>query len=258
MEKRMHKLTINDNLAHLMPPLTKEEDALLTNSLLSEGCRDPLVVWNGVIVDGHNRYRICWRHGIPFTYVERSFDSETEAILWCIGNQVARRNLNDFQRCELVLPLEDALREEAKKRQCRRKNGLEPLQVKGDTRSIMAAMAGVSHGSFDKVKAILSSGNDDLIYRVRKGDISIHRAYMQITSKPATPHTVTDKEAVIVVGSAPKVLPRTLVSLLPIGDAVRDLLSRVTEGDATTKMIISELTRVAQMIEEVENGKTGL
>ena len=46
--------------------------------------------------------------------------------------------------------------------------------------------------------------------------------------------------------------------LLPIGDAVRDLLNRVTEGEATTKMIISELTRLAQMIDEVENGKTGI
>ena len=81
MEKRMHKLNISNKLANLMPPLTKEEDALLTNSLLNEGCREPLVVWNGTIVDGHNRYRICWRHGVPFTYVEKNFESETEAML---------------------------------------------------------------------------------------------------------------------------------------------------------------------------------
>ena len=68
MEKRMHKLNISDKLANLMPPLTKEEDALLTNSLLNEGCREPLVVWNGTIVDGHNRYRICWRHGRRVCY----------------------------------------------------------------------------------------------------------------------------------------------------------------------------------------------
>lgn len=251
MEKKMYKLTINDDLANLMPPLTKEENALLTNSLLNEGCREPLVVWNGTIVDGHNRYRICWRHGVPFTYKEMHFESETDAMLWAVRNQMARRNLTDFQKCELVLPFEDAIRAEAKKRQARRKDGLEPLSVKGTTRSILAAMAGVSHGSFDKAKAILASGNDDSICSVRKGNISINRAYMQIISKPTTPRTVTHK------GPAP-VVRNPQESLLPISDAVRDLLNRVTEGEVTTKMIISELTRVAQMIDEVENGKESI
>ena len=263
MEKRMHKLNISDKLANLMPPLTKEEDALLTNSLLNEGCREPLVVWNGTIVDGHNRYRICWRHGVPFTYVEKNFESETEAMLWAVRNQMARRNLTDFQKCELVLPFEDALREEAKKRQCRRKYGLEPLSVKGDTRSMLAVMAGVSHGSFDKAKAIIASGNADLICSVRKGDVSIHRAYMQITAKSAKSRTpkepvVVMKEPVVVMKEPAPVMGKPLESLLPIGDAVRDLLNRVTEGEATTKMIISELTRVAQMIDEVENGKESI
>ena len=253
MEKRMHKLTINEKLASLMPPLTKEEDALLTNSLLNEGCREPLVVWNGTIVDGHNRYRICWRHGVPFTYVEKNFESETEAMLWAVRNQMARRNLTDFQKCELVLPFEDALRAEAKKRQCRRKYGLEPLSVKGDTRSMLAAMAGVSHGSLDKAKAILSSGNADLICSVRKGNMSINRAYMQITAKSAKPRTPKDPVPMM---TEPVLVIRK--PLLSIGDAVRDLLNRVTEGEATTKMIISELTRLAQMIDEVENGKTGI
>ena len=253
MEKKMYKLTINDDLANLMPPLTKEEDALLTNSLLNEGCREPLVVWNGTIVDGHNRYRICWRHGVPFTYVEKNFESETEAMLWAVRNQMARRNLTDFQKCELVLPFEDALRAEAKKRQCRRKYGLEPLSVKGDTRSMLAAMAGVSHGSLDKAKAILSSGNADLICSVRKGNMSINRAYMQITAKSAKPRTPKDPVPMM---TEPVLVIRK--PLLSIGDAVRDLLNRVTEGEATTKMIISELTRLAQMIDEVENGKTGI
>ena len=253
MEKRMHKLNISNKLANLMPPLTKEEDALLTNSLLNEGCREPLVVWNGTIVDGHNRYRICWRHGVPFTYVEKNFESETEAMLWAVRNQMARRNLTDFQKCELVLPFEDALRAEAKKRQCRRKYGLEPLSVKGDTRSMLAAMAGVSHGSLDKAKAILASGNADIICSVRKGNMSINRAYMQITAKSAKSHAHKEPAP---VKKEPVVVMRK--PLLPIGDAVRDLLNRVTEGEATTKMIISELTRVAHMIDEVENGKESI
>ena len=118
---------------------------------------------------------------------------------------------------------------------------------------MLAAMAGVSHGSLDKAKAILASGNADLICSVRKGDVSIHRAYMQITAKSAKSRT--PKEPVVVM-KEPVVVMRK--PLLPIGDAVRDLLNRVTEGEATTKMIISELTRVAHMIDEVENGKESI
>ena len=246
MEKKMYKLTINDDLANLMPPLTKEEDALLTNSLLNEGCREPLVVWNGTIVDGHNRYRICWRHGVPFTYKEMNFESETEAMLWAVRNQMTRRNLTGFQKCELVLPFEEALREEAKKRQGWRSDLRGSYGEKGETRDMLAAMAGVSRDSICKVKVILSSGEADIICSVRKGNMSINRAYLRVTEKSAKPR-------------APKEpAPVMRKPLLPIGDAVRDLLNRVTEGEATTKMIISELTRLAQMIDEVENGKAGI
>ena len=51
-----------------IPPLLNEERALLRQNLLSEGCRDALVVWKGhdVLLDGHNRYDICTELGLPF------------------------------------------------------------------------------------------------------------------------------------------------------------------------------------------------
>jgi hypothetical protein len=184
------------------------------------------------------------------------FESETEAMLWAVKNQMARRNLTDFQKCELVLPFEDALRAEAKKRQGWRKNGLEPLNGTGKTQDMLATMAGVSHGTFYKAKAILASGNADIICSVRKGNMSINRAYMQIISKPATPRT--PKEPGHMMREPAPVMRKPLESLHPIGETVRDLLNRVAEGEVTTKMIISELTRVAQMIDEVENGKESI
>ena len=74
MEKKVYDLQINDNLAHVMPPLQETELMLLRQSLFSEGCRDPLVVWEGTIVDGHNRYRICRENGIPFTFEDSRID----------------------------------------------------------------------------------------------------------------------------------------------------------------------------------------
>ena len=94
MEKKVYKLKINEKLARVMPPLQEPELRLLTASLLAEGCREPLVAWNGVIVDGHNRYRICREHHIPFYITEIDFANQGEAIAWIIKNQIGRRNLS--------------------------------------------------------------------------------------------------------------------------------------------------------------------
>ena len=73
----------------------------------------PLVIRNGTILDGHNRYRICHENSIPFAVEEKSFESRESAKIWLIRNQLGRRNLPDFQKCELRLPLEELLQAEA-------------------------------------------------------------------------------------------------------------------------------------------------
>ena len=251
MDKKMYELKISETLSHLMPPLSAEEESLLTESLLDNGCREPLVVWNGTLVDGHARYRICWRHGIPFTYVEMKFESENDAVLWSIRNQIGRRNLTPFQRCELVLPYEDALKAEAKKRQGWRSD------LRGSDSSfgrrtayVLADMAGVSHDTFYKAKAVLEKADDKTITRAREGSISISRAYLSVSQKAekAKPNNA-DYTSEIVSGVEHKA---TTEILKPIGDAVRNLLDRVSEGEVTTKMIITELSRVAEMIDEAD------
>ena len=103
MEKKVYELAINETLEHVMPPLQEMKLNLLTKSILSDGCREPLLVWNGMVVDGHNRYRICREHHIPFYIIEIDFANQGEAIAWIIKNQIGRRNLTPFQRCEMVL-----------------------------------------------------------------------------------------------------------------------------------------------------------
>ena len=193
MEKDLWDLKINERLEKVMPPLQEMELELLTHSLLTEGCRDALVVWKetGEIVDGHNRYRICRENNIPFEYVEISFGEEDAAKLWIIDNQLARRNVPDFVRCELVLPLEAKLKAEAKKRQIRGSGESVPPnlaeQKKGDTRDQMARMAGVSHGTMDKAKKLMESADEETLEKLRSDDISIHRAFTSLKKKPDEP-----------------------------------------------------------------------
>ena len=98
----LRKLKIDDEFRHLIRPLRQREYAQLEQNILSDGCRDPIVVWNGVIVDGHNRYEICMRHGVPFGTKEMEFECREAAIAWICANQLGRRNITEETRKFLI------------------------------------------------------------------------------------------------------------------------------------------------------------
>src|SRR5205823_3120378 len=86
-------ITINDELRTYVDPLTPAEHEALERSLLTEGCREALILWRDVLIDGHNRYAICTQHNIPFRTVQNdSFESIEDVKLWMIDNQLARRS----------------------------------------------------------------------------------------------------------------------------------------------------------------------
>lgn len=101
-DKKLVKLSIDNEFRDLVRPLTPSELRQLTDNLKRNGCQDPIVVWNGVIIDGHNRYEICMLLKIPFAITERQFESRAEAISWICANQLGRRNLSEESRKYLI------------------------------------------------------------------------------------------------------------------------------------------------------------
>ena len=97
-------LTIDPEFASIIPPLREEEQKQLEENILADGVViNPLIVWNGVIVDGHNRYRILQQHPeLQFTTYEKAFSDRYEAIAWICKNQLGRRNLTPQQFKYLV------------------------------------------------------------------------------------------------------------------------------------------------------------
>ena len=97
-------LTIDPEFASIIPPLREEEQKQLEENILADGVViNPLIVWNGVIVDGHNRYRILQQHPeLQFTTYEKAFSDRYEAIAWICKNQLGRRNLTPEQRKYLI------------------------------------------------------------------------------------------------------------------------------------------------------------
>ena len=187
-EKKLYDLTVDPEFRDLIPPLNEEELKLLEESLVADGCESPLIVWNGVIVDGHNRYAICRKHEIPFAIQEKDFSSRDEAMLWMLRNQLGRRNLNNYQRVELVLKFEPLVKNAAEQRMMAGKaaNPVPTLaqgQTKGKTRDHLSEAAGVSHGTFAKAKKLVQSADEETKRELRAGKVTVNRAYTELLEK---------------------------------------------------------------------------
>ena len=93
----MKDIVIDEEFKSLLPALDKKTFELLEENILENGCRDSIVLWGDILVDGHNRYEICMKHDIPFNTVNRDFDTREDALIWIISTQISRRNLTQKQ-----------------------------------------------------------------------------------------------------------------------------------------------------------------
>ena len=101
-QKALYRLSIDSSFSTLIHPLSKDELLRLEENLLRDGCIDPIVVWNGTIVDGHHRYALCSKHEIPFEIKRMYFSCKQEAIAWICANQLGRRNISAETRRYLI------------------------------------------------------------------------------------------------------------------------------------------------------------
>ena len=100
----LQQLRIDPEFEGKIPPLREAELQQLEENILADGVViNPLIVWDGVIVDGHNRYRILQKHPeIQFATYEKQFPDRYAAIAWICKNQLGRRNLTPQQFKYLV------------------------------------------------------------------------------------------------------------------------------------------------------------
>lgn len=100
----MEELRIDPEFQGKIPPLTDAEFEQLRENILSAGeVYEPLVTWNGVIVDGHNRWKVIQEHPeLPWRSREMDFADKWAAFDWMCKNQLGRRNLTEAQRAYLI------------------------------------------------------------------------------------------------------------------------------------------------------------
>lgn len=199
------QLEINPEFQSLIPPIAPGDRRKLEANIVADGCRDPLVAWNRVLVDGHNRHEICTRLGLPFKTVSMKFTDEIEAKLWILDNSEGKRNLCDLDRIEIQLKRAEILAEQAKEKQKlthvktagpgRGKKTVtaklrQPFSGKRNktTSQKAAEAAGVGARTFDAGKLILEAAEageiePELVEDVRRGRAAIHRVAKDIKEK---------------------------------------------------------------------------
>lgn len=232
---------INPNIHNVLPQHTEQEMSSLRASIADHGVIEPAIIWRGhnTIVDGHARIAIAEELGLHCPVIEMDFENETEVILWVIKMHLGRRNLSLFQKCEIVMKHRDAIAAEAKERMLRGK-ALNDGCFRGRTDQILADMAGVSSGTMRMAMIVATQGDQETLRRVRKGEISIHRAYRSLREKLDQPLTPYAKVEMLLSKEHDE-------RLLPIREAVEDLKERVTKGEASPNAIIQELDRISEL-----------
>ena len=93
---KLSQLKIDPEFQSKIPPLQFEEEQQLEQNIIAEGrLLNPIITWNGYILDGHTRYRILKKHGfIKFEVKEIQLANKYEALAWICKNQLGRRNLS--------------------------------------------------------------------------------------------------------------------------------------------------------------------
>lgn len=195
------QIVVDKEFHSLIPPLTAEEYNGLEASILADGCRDALVVWGNVLVDGHNRYEICTSHNVPFDTVQKDFEDRDAVKLWMMKNQLARRNLNDMQRISIVRKCEDAVEAKAIERMKAGKSDPVEKFPQGKARDELGSMAGVSGKTYEHAVTVLETAPTPIVEATMQDTLSINAAYQVTKMEPEQQEEIAQR---IQQGETPK------------------------------------------------------
>ena len=204
-------IVVLPELKAYIDPLTPDEHDALERSILAEGCRDALVLWGDVLVDGHNRYGICQQHGLPFQTVQNTrFQSMEDVRLWMIDQHLGRRSVSEFQRGVLALKKREIIAERraqaaaavvAAKAEAAQSPGgqapwegdTDPVVAKAlatvakvpedalDTREALARAARLTAAQVKAIEAIHQNAAPEVVAAVKSGELSLNAAAVVAT-----------------------------------------------------------------------------
>ena len=196
MQTKPVSIDVTKELSDFIIPLGQGEFQQLEQNIIEEGCRDPLIVWeNGnknILVDGHNRYKICKKHGVAFKTKKMSFRDVDEVKAWMVNNQLGRRNLNpdqlSYYRGVKYINIRKA------------KGGFDNVKSKGQNNSTAEKLSGKYNVSESTIKRdakfaegllAIARSNPVLKNKILSGEVIVKKADIQIFAQHANPEKLT-------------------------------------------------------------------
>ncbi len=202
--------TVLPEMAELLPPLTGEQLAALETDILKNGCYSPVIVNEDmVVIDGHNRQRLCEQHGLPYQMAVFSFEDMLEAKQWALDTQKGRRNLDKWELGKIALRLKPDIEARARANQSAAggdKFGEKPLSAtlpeavsSVDTRRELADTVGLGERTMGKVMQIDEHAPAAVKEALDSGDLSINQGYNITRQVQELPEEQRDEAAAMAV-----------------------------------------------------------
>ena len=184
-------------MEQLLPPLSGEQFSSLESDILENGCYAPIVVNEDIIIiDGHNRFRICEKHGLPYKILVFSFADLLEAKQWVLDTQKGRRNLDKWELGKIALKLKPEIEARAKVNQGTRTD-LSVKSPKGyaptDTRKVMAQAVGIGEQVMGRIAQLSEDAPPSLKEALESKKVSINRGWKIL--KAVQPLPLEEQEA---------------------------------------------------------------
>ena len=182
--------TVLPEMEQLLPPLSAEQFSVLESDILANECYNPIIVNEDiVIVDGHNRFRVCEKHSLPFKMLVFSFEDLLEAKQWALDTQKGRRNLDKWELGKIALKLKpeieikaranmsagggDQKSEAAKSGLVNSPNPISPV----DTRKEMAQAVGIGEQTMGRIAQLDESAPQVLKDALDNREMSVNGAW---------------------------------------------------------------------------------
>ncbi len=168
-------------MEELLPPLIVEQFSALERDILENGYYSPIIInEERIIIDGHNRFRICEKHGLPFKMLMFSFRDLLEAKQWALDTQQSRRNLSLWELGQIALKLKPELEARAKSSQGRRTDlSMNSPKCYGpiDTRKEMAQTVGIGEQTMGRIAQLTDRAPQVLKDALSSKEISVNRGW---------------------------------------------------------------------------------
>ena len=202
--------TVLPEMAELLPPLTGEQLSALEADILKNGCYSPVIVNEDmVVIDGHNRQRLCEQHGLPYQMAVFSFEDMLEAKQWALDTQKGRRNLDKWELGKIALRLKPDIEIRARAKQQEYHGNQydsgpsatlpEVHSDPVDTRKELADAVGLGERTMGKVMQIDEHAPAAVKEALDSGDLSINQGYNITRQVQELPEEQRDEAAAMAV-----------------------------------------------------------